>query len=60
MTDKIAVDFGTIVGGGVVSYVSIIGDIENWLGFVLLVCTLILTLIRIGVAVNEWRNKNNV
>lgn len=60
MADKTLLDMGTIAGGGFVSYASIIGDIENLLGFVLLIFTLILTIMRIFMAINEWRNRRKI
>ncbi|MBL1240342.1 MAG: hypothetical protein COB13_000715 [OCS116 cluster bacterium] len=57
MADKLLIDVSTIAGGGVVGYASVIGDIENGLGLLLVVFTLILTAMRILVAINEWRNR---
>lgn len=58
MADKSLIDVSTIAGGGFVSYASIIGDVENWLGLVLVVFTLILTGMRILIALNEWWNRD--
>lgn len=58
MADKSLIDMSTIAGGGFVSYASIIGDVENWLGLTLVVFTLILTIMRILIALTEWRNRN--
>lgn len=56
MAEKAMIDMSTIAGAGAVSYASLIGDIENWLGLVLIIFTLILTFMRIIIALNEWRN----
>lgn len=57
MADKPLIDVSTIAGGGFVGYASIIGDIEHGLGLLLLVFTLALTIMRILIAINEWRNR---
>lgn len=57
MAEKSLIDASTIAGGGFVSYASIIGDIENWLGFILILFTLILTIMRIMIALNEWQTR---
>ncbi|NRA85862.1 MAG: hypothetical protein HRU28_00410 [Rhizobiales bacterium] len=59
MADKAILDATTIAGGGFVSYASILGDIENWLGFSLIICTLVLTIMRIVIAINEWKNSRD-
>lgn len=55
MADKMTIDLSTIAGGGVVGYASLLGNVENWLGLLLLVFTLILTLVRILIAYRDWR-----
>lgn len=57
MADKSLIDASTIAGGGFVGYASIIGDVEDWLGLVMIVFTLLLTIIRLLIAFNEWRNR---
>ncbi|MBL1419134.1 MAG: hypothetical protein COC24_001350 [Alphaproteobacteria bacterium] len=57
MADKPFIDVSTIAGGGFVGYASIIGDIETGLGLLLVVFTLILTVMRILIAINEWRSR---
>lgn len=57
MADKSMLDLGTIAGGCVISYASLMGDFENWLGFILVLFTLVLTFMRILIALNEWRDK---
>lgn len=57
MADKSLIDVSTIAGGGYVGYASFIGDIETGLGLLLVMFTLILTVMRILIAINEWRNR---
>ncbi|PCI88962.1 MAG: hypothetical protein COB24_00350 [Hyphomicrobiales bacterium] len=57
MAEKPFIDVSTIAGGGFVGYASIIGDIETGLGLLLVVFTLILTVMRILIAINEWRSR---
>lgn len=59
MNDKSLLDISTIAGGSVVSYASLIGDMENWLGLLLIVFTLILTLMRIFIAFKQWPKRKH-
>ncbi|MGL1922039.1 MAG: hypothetical protein OCD03_13525 [Hyphomicrobiales bacterium] len=57
MVERSFIDVSTIAGGGFVSYASIFGEVENWLGLVLVMFTLVLTAIRILIAIKEWRKR---
>ncbi|MCJ8323061.1 MAG: hypothetical protein HRU29_03190 [Rhizobiales bacterium] len=58
MGEKPLLDLSTIAGGSVVSYASLKGDIESWMGLLLLFATVMLTLMRIMIAINDWRKQN--
>lgn len=57
LADRSLIDMSTIAGGGFVSYASIFGEIENWLGLILVLFTLVLTVMRILIALKEWRKR---
>ncbi len=51
-------DIGAIASGSIVSYATFLGSLETVFGLLLVFFTLLLTLMRILIAIHQWRYRN--